>query len=203
MPNQTNLLTISLSHGQVLQTIEGMHIAPWLNRSALDSVLKKLRRDKVPFTDDELEKPQWEQLRYGYVHLIECVIAIKMMADGIAHRHIVSLLKIDRDKLRKHYIQAYIDAQSGLGKPITLKHPDGREINIEGLYLDFVAQINELGVLSSPGPILLDPWQALNRFMGLNRGMHTLPLIRLSDLATEAVRVASMVPELKRGRKSS
>jgi hypothetical protein len=203
MLTPTNLATICLSHGQVLQTIEGMHIARWLNRGALDSVLKKFRRDYVPFSVEELDKPQWERLRYGYVHLIECVIAIKMMADGIAHRHIVSLLKMDRDRLRSQYVQAFNDAQSGLGRPLTLKHPDGREINIEGLYLDFVAQINELGVLSSPGPVLLDPWQALNRFMGFNRGMHTLPLIRLSDLAAEAVRVASMVPELKRGRKSS
>ena len=202
MPNQTNLLTISLSHGQVLQTIEGMHIAPWLNRSALDSVLKKLRRDKVPFTDDELEKPQWEQLRYGYVHLIECVIAIKMMADGIAHRHIVSLLTMDRNKLRKYYIQAFIDAQSGLGKLIDIKHPDGKVLYIGGLYLDFMAQINELGVLASTGPRLLDPWNAISRYMGKSVGLHPLPLIRLSDLATEAVRIASMVPELKRGRKS-
>mgnify|MGYP006281601111 CR=1 FL=1 len=203
MPNQPNLSTISLSHGQVLQTIEGMHIAPWLDRNALDSILKKLRRDNVPFTEEELNKPQWEQLRYGYVHLIECVVAIKMMADGIAHRHIVSLLTLDRDKLRKQYIQAFLDSQSGLGMPVKLKHPDDREVTISGLYLDFMAQINELGVLSSPGPVLLDPWQALSRYMGLNQNMHPMGFIRLSDLATEAVRIASMVPELKRGRKSS
>jgi hypothetical protein len=203
MPNQPNLSTISLSHGQVVQTIEGMHIAPWLDRNALDSILKKLRRDNVPFTEEELNKPQWEQLRYGYVHLIECVVAIKMMADGIAHRHIVSLLTTNRDKLKNAYLQGLMDAQSGLGKPITIKHPDGREITISGLYLDFMAQINELGVLSSPGPTLLDPWQAVNRYMASYLGLHPLPPIRLSDLATEAVRIASVVPELKRGRKSS
>ena len=201
MSDQPNTFTLSFSHGQILQTIEAMHIAEWLDRPALDSILKKLRRDFVPFTAEELEKPQWEQVRYGYVHLVECVVAIKMMAEGISHRHIVGLLTFDRPKLREAYKKAFSDANSGLGGPIPIKHPDGREIHIGGLYLDFMAIINKLGTLSSSGPRLLDPWQALNRYMGQYVGLHPLPPIRLSDLATEAVRVAVRMPELKRGRK--
>ena len=201
MSDQLNISTLSFSHGQVLQTIEAMHIAEWLDRQALDSILKKLRRDLVPFTADELDKPNWEQLRYHYVHLIECVVAIKMMADGIAHRHIVGLLTFDRPKLREAYKTAFYEANTGLGKPVLIKHPDGREVHISGLYLDFMASINKLGVLMSHGPRLLDPWQALNRYMGLYSGLHPLPFIRLSDLATEAVHFAVHMPELKRGRK--
>ena len=78
MSDQPIIPILSLTHGQVLQTIEAMHIAEWLDRSSLDAVLKKLRRDFVPFTAEELDKPQWEQLRYSYVHLIECVVAIKI-----------------------------------------------------------------------------------------------------------------------------
>ena len=59
MPNSPNISTLSLTHGQVLQTIEAMHIAEWLDRPALDSILKKLRRDKVPFSIEEIDKPQW------------------------------------------------------------------------------------------------------------------------------------------------
>lgn len=203
MQDHPNISAISLTHGQVLQTIEAMHIAEWLDRPALDSILKKLRRDHVPFTAQELDKPQWEQLRYNYVHLIECVVAIKMMAEGIAHRHIVGLLTFDRPKLREAYKTAFIEAKTGLGKPVLINHPDGREILISGLHLDFMATINKLGVLMSHGPLLLDPWQALNRYMGLYNGMHPLPSIRLSELATEAVRFAVHMPELKRGRKPS
>jgi len=201
MPNSPNISTLSLTHGQVLQTIEAMHIAEWLDRPALDSILKKLRRDKVPFSIEEMDKPQWEQLRYSYVHLIECVVAVKMMAEGISHRHIVGLLTFDRQKLRESYKMAFIEATTGLGSPVSLKNPDGREIRISGLYLDFMASINKLGVLSTSGPRLLDPWQALNRFMGSYTGFHPLPPIRLTDLATEAVRIAVHKPELKRGRK--
>ena len=201
MQDHPNISAISLTHGQVLQTIEAMHIAEWLDRSALDSILKKLRRDLVPFTADELDKPHWEQLRYHYVHLIECVVAIKMMAEGIAHRHIVGLLTFDRPKLRDAYKKAFFEANEGLGNPVVLKHPGGQEIRISGLYLDFMAKVNALGVLSTVGPCLLDPWQALNRYMGLYNGLHPMPPIRLSNLATEAVRLAVHMPELKRGRK--
>ena len=194
---------LRLSHGQVLQTIEAMHIAEWLDRPALDSVLKKFRRDYVPFSAEELDKPQWQQLRYDYVHLIECVVAVKMMAEGIAHRHIVGLLTFDREKLREAYKKAYLEAFSGLGAPVVLKHPNGSEVQISGLYLDFMATINQGGVLTTPGPILLDPWKALNRYMASYSGLHPLPPIRLSDLATEAVRIARQMPEVKRGRKAS
>jgi len=203
MSDQPDISALSLSHGQVLQTIEAMHIADWLDRPALDSILKKLRRDHVPFTAEELDKPQWVQLQYHFIHLIECVVAIKMRAEGISHRHIVGLLTFDRPKLRGAYKTAFYEANSGLGKPVAIKHPDGNEIHIGGLYLDFMATINKLGVLMSPGPRLLDPWQALNRYMGFYNGMHPLPPISLSNLATEAVRVAVHMPELKRGRKSA
>ena len=203
MSDQPNISALSFSHGQVIQTIEAMHIAEWLDRPALDSILKKLRRDKVPFTAEELDKPRWEQVRYSYIHLVECVIAVILMRDGIAHRHIVELLTVDRPKLREAYKTAFTDANKGLGEPIPLKHPDGRELHISGLYLDFMVRVNPLGVLTTTGPRLLDPWQALARYMGLYVSMHPLPPIRLSDLATEAVRFAVHMPELKRGRKRS
>jgi len=203
MSGLPDISSLSFTHGQVLQTIEAMHIAEWLDRPALDSILKKLRRDSVPFTAEELDKPQWDQLRYGYVHLAECVVAIKMMAEGIAHRHIVGLLTGDRIKLREAYKIAFSEASSGLGQPTCIKHSDGREIYIGGVYLDFIATINKLGVLMSPGPRLLDPWQALNRYMGQYMGMHPLPPIRLTGLVTEAVGIALRMPELKRGRKQT
>ena len=203
MSGPPDISSLSFTHGQVLQTIEAMHIAEWLDRPALDSILKKLRRDSVPFTAEELDKPQWDQARYGYVHLAECVVAIKMMADGIAHRHIVGLLTGDRLKLREAYKIAYSDASSGLGQTTYIKHADGREIHIGGVYLDFMATINKLGVLMSPGPRLLDPWQAINRYMGQYMGMHPLPPIHLTGLVTEAVRIALRMPELKRGRKQA
>jgi len=202
MKNGLSISGLSLSHGQVMYVIEALHIAEWLDRPALDSVLKKFRRSLVPFSTDELAKPHWEEHRYGFVHLIECVIAMKMVADGLAFRHVVSLLTFHRDKLRGLYLKALMEASVGEGKEIEVSALDGRVIRVGGLYLDFMATINKDGVLSSTGPRLLGPWEALNRYMGVYVGLHPSMPIRLSQLAAEAVRIADSTPLYKRGRKS-
>ena len=202
MENEISSASLSLSHGQVMYVIEAMHIAEWLDRPALDSVLKKFRRSLVPFSVNELDKPNWDEHRYAYVHLIECVVAMKMVADGLSFRHVVSLVTFDRDKLRRFYLKAFLEASVGEGKEIDVSALDGRVIRLGGLYLDFMATINKDGVLSTTGPLLLGPWEALNRYMGVYVGIHPSMPIRLSQLAAEAVRIAHSAPVYKRGRKS-
>jgi hypothetical protein len=185
--------------------IDAMHIAGWLEAAGLDATLKKFRRHFVPFSEEELQKPRWEQVRYRFEHVLDVVVALKMTGDGMAFRHVVSLLTRDRDKLRVIYRRAFLEADSGLGAPYEIPAPKGRypdSINISGLYLDFSAMARVNGVLLSASPMVLDPWEALLRYMGEYRGVHMFPLIRISQLATEAVRLAEQAPEVKRGPKA-
>ena len=92
MDDRKRLDLISLSHGQAMFVVQSMHIAEWLDAAGLDSILKKFRRSFVPFSQEELEKPRWQEVRYGYEHLLEVCVALRMTADGIAFRHVVSLL---------------------------------------------------------------------------------------------------------------
>lgn len=203
MSNVSDISHLALSHGQVLSTIEGMHIVEWLNRPALDSILKKFRREGVPdFSSSGQSGRQGADFIYRYEELMDCVVAMKLVADGLAFRYVSGLMQFDRKKLHEHYRAAYLQAESGRGKLLKIKCSDGRKINISGLYLDFHASISKTGVLSTPGPRLLDPWEALNRYMGFYQGWHVVGLVRLSQLATEAVRLAKDAPVVKRGRKS-
>jgi hypothetical protein len=205
MNNGAKLLDqISLSHGQAMWVIEAMQIAAWLDAAGLDATLKKFRRHFVPFNQEELQKPRWEEVRYRFEHLTEVVVALKMSGDGIAFRHVVSLLTRDREKLRLIYRRAFLEAENGLGAPYEVPAPAGRtprSIDISGLYLDFSAIARVKGMLASMSPRALDPWEALLRYMGFYSGVHTFPLIRISQLATETVRLAEKAPEVKRGRK--
>ena len=205
MPSAKLLDQISLSHGQAMWVIEAMQIAGWLNAAGLNATLKKFRRHFVPFSQKELQKPRWEEVRYRFEHLIEAVVALKMSGDGIAFRHVVSLLTRDREKLRLIYRRAFLEAESGLGAPLEIRCPDDRRtprsIHISGLYLDFSAMARVNGILSSARPSVLDPWEALLRYMGFFQ-MHMFPLIRISQLATEAVRLAEGAPEVRRGPKA-
>jgi hypothetical protein len=195
---------ISLSHGQAMWVIEAMQIAAWLDAAGLNATLKKFRRHFMPFSKEELEKPRWEEVRYRFEHLMEVVVALKMCGDGIAFRHVVGLLSRDREKLRSIYRRAFLEAESGLGAPLEIRCPDDRRlpnsINISGLYLDFSAMARVNGMLMAMSPRALDPWQALGRYMGVYQ-QHMFPLIRISQLATEAARLAENAPEVRRGRK--
>jgi hypothetical protein len=192
---------ISLSHGQAIWAIEAMQVAGWLDTAGLNAVVKKLRRHFVPFSEEELQKPKWEEVRYGFEHLLDIVVALKMMADGMAFRHIVSLLTNHRKKLRLIYRRAFLEADKGLGAPLEIRSADGRAMNMSGLYLDFSATARINGMLATFGPTALAPWEAFQRYMGLYISVHMFPLIRISQLATEAVRLAEAAPEVKRGRK--
>ena len=143
---------ISLSHGQAMFVIEAMHIADWLDPAGLNSILKKFRRHLIPFSEDELDKPQWEELRYGYEHLLEVCVALKMTADGVAFRHIVSLLTHDRIKLRSIYRRAFLEAEQGQGRPLVVRSENGRSVSISGIYLDFTAVAHAGGTLATSGP---------------------------------------------------
>ena len=193
---------LSLSHGQVLWVIENMQIVPWLDRSALDSVLKKFRRECVPdFSLTGQQGRQGADFSYGFEQLMDCVVSMKLVSDGLAFRHVVGLMRSDPKKLWLYYRRSFVESDAGLGRIFEVKAKDGRKVSIGGLYLDFNAVISKAGVLLSPGPRLLDPWEAMNRYMGMYSMHHPSGMVRLSQLATEAVRLASHAPVIKRGRR--
>ena len=203
MIKNTELDRLSISHGQILWVIDGMNFVPWLNRAALDSVLKKFRLNKVPDFDRVGQAGRaGADFAYGFSEIMDCVLAMKLVSEGLAFRHVVGLMKFDPEKLRQCYRRAYFEAESGAGAPLGVTSDDGRRVSISGLVLDFKAQISKSGALSTPGPILLDPWQALERYTASYVGLHPTGLVRLSQIATEAVRLALVAPPVKRGRKS-
>jgi hypothetical protein len=203
MNNVSQISTLSLTHGQVAYVIDGMHIVEWLDRPALDSVLKKFRREGVPdFKKGGQVGRQGADFEYKYEHMMDCVVAMKLVADGLAFRHVVGLMTFDQQKLWQHYRRACLEADAGQGSAVKIIAADGRNGSIGGLYLDFHAVISKSGILSTTGPRLLDPWEALNRYMGVYSMQHPAGMVRLSQLATEAVRLAGHAPVIKRGRKS-
>ena len=202
MTTHQNISKLSLSHGQVLWVIENMRIVEWLDRPALDSVLKKFRREGVPdFLSTGQQGRQGSDFSYGFEQVMDCVVAMKLVADGLAFRHVVALMKSDPVKLRQFYNRSLAEADTGMGKIIEVNAGGSRKLSISGLYIDFNAIISKTGVLSTTGPRLLDPWEALKRYMGLFSMLHPTGMVRLSQLATEVVRLAHHAPVVKRGRK--
>jgi hypothetical protein len=200
--------SLKLSHGQTLLVIRGTRLAEHMTDSAFQSMVKKFRREHVPFEPSEDKSWQWEEVAYHYEHLVELAVAFKMQADGIAFRHITGLLIKHRPKLHKFYHEAYLEAQTGRGVPRTLlnanadtQNKEARKITVGGMYLDFQATYSN-GIMSSPGPILLDPVQATERFMSIYNGLYPYPPLALSQICQRVVTIAEATPPVKRGRKA-
>ena len=200
--------SLKLSHGQALLVVRGTRLAAHMTDTAFQSMVKKFRREHLPFEPNEDKSWQWEEVVYGFEHVVELAVAFKMQADGIAFRHITGLLIKHRPKLHKFYREAYLEAEAGRGIPRTLlntnANPQSNEatkIGIGGLYLDFRATYSN-GIMNSSGPILLDPVQATERFMSIYDGLYPYPPLALSQICQRIVKIAEATPPVKRGRKA-
>lgn len=200
--------SLKLSHGQALLVIRGTRLAEHMTETAFQSMVKKFRRADVPFEPNEDKSSQWEEITYCYEHVAELAVAFKMQADGIAFRYITGLLINHRPKLHKLYHEAYLEAATGRGAPRTLlnanadaQNKEAPKLTVGGLYLDFRATYSN-GIISSPGPVLLDPVQATERFMSIYDGLYPYPPLALSQICQSVVKIAEATPPVKRGRKA-
>lgn len=198
--------TLKLSHGQALLVMKDTRLAENMTETALNSMVKKLRLNEVPFEPDEVGTYQWEEIIYRYEHLVELAIALKMLADGMAFRHVVSLVTKYRKLLRKFYREALLEARSERGADRTIINPTPKfgeyaELNIGGMYLDFKATYNN-GFLGSPGPVLIGPWEAFGRYMAYYDGLYPFPLIMLSQICERVLKIAEATPPVRRGRRA-
>ncbi len=203
---QLRIKTLKLSHGQALRVMTDTGIASGITDTALNSMVKKFRLNGLPFEKKEEGANQWEETVYHYEHLVELALALKMLSDGMAFRHIVSLLTKYRSKLHRFYVDALLDADTGMGRPRTIVNPEPLkgelpEVHISGLYLEFTALARH-GAMSASEPQLISPWKAVERYMASYDGLYPFPLIMLSQICQRVLKVAEGTPPVKRGRRA-
>ena len=198
--------TLKLSHGQALRVMTDTGLAAGMTDSALNSMVKKFRLNGLPFEKKEEGAYQWEETVYHYEHLVELALALKMLSDGMAFRHIVSLLTKYRSKLHRFYVDALLAAYTGMGRPRTIVNPEQLkgelpQVQISGLYLEFTALARH-GAMSVSEPKLISPWKAVERYMASYDGLYPFPLIMLSQICHRVLKVAEETPPVKRGRRA-
>ncbi len=193
---------LALSHGQSRWVLNNLGLHAGEDEQTFDSYIKSLRRDGVPFATNELGVGAGHNLTYRYSHLMELVVALALRTQGILSRHIVGLLAEYRSILRSHYRRAWLERDTGLGKPRKVVIDVGPERRFSGAYLDLSLTYTSYGVLSVTEPRLLDPIQALDYYMAGHQSLYPRPPLPISQYAKDVVRLAEGAPEIKRGRPS-
>jgi hypothetical protein len=190
---------IALSHGQARWVLATLGLGDDERRS--DAYLKSLRKDGLPFADDEVGMGAGNNAIYRYEHLMELAVALALRTQAILPRHIVHVLAQHRALLRKHYRRAWLERDKGLGAGVDLLLSNGERLfRAGGTYLDLQLIYDERGHLGVMSPKLLAPAEAMKRFgthYSLMRPRLPLPV---SQFAEDIVRLARGVPEMKRGR---
>jgi hypothetical protein len=187
---------LALSHGQARWVLTHLGLHAGEDEPTFDSYIKSLRRDGVPFAPDELGVGAGHNLTYRYSHLMELAVALALRTQGVLSRHIVGLLAQYRSTLRSHYRQAWLERDTGLGKPRKVEIDGNTERRFSGAYLDLSLTYTSYGVLQVIEPRLLD------YYMAGHQSLYPRPPLPISQFAEDVVRLAEDAPEIKRGRRS-
>jgi hypothetical protein len=124
--------SILLTHGQARWAMQNFNMLSGESESTFDAFIKSLRRDGVPFADDEKGVGAGFNLKYRYENLMELALALTLRTQGIVARDMVKLIAAHRPKLRSFFRTAYLDrAQKGA--------------ELEGLYIGPVASADNYG----------------------------------------------------------
>lgn len=127
-------------------------------------------------------------------------MALAFRTQGILARDIVRLLADHRDQLRVLYREAWVERDTGRGKPREILVDGGNKTVAKGVYLDVGLLYTETGLLFHAEPKLLDPLQALRAFLARHELRWPRPPLPISQIADNVVLLAEAAPEIKRGR---
>ena len=147
----TTLPIFAITHGQAVWVLSNMGFRTGDSASAFNSYIKYLRRAGLPFAKEELGVGAGHNVVYRYDHLMELAVALALRAQAILPSDITQILADLRTKLRPIYRRAYIERESGLGAPCTIRFGGKRKSRVAGVYLDLNSHVCRDGLPSACG----------------------------------------------------
>ena len=232
MHDRTFLEKISLTHGQALFVLKGFALSNSTKEGTFDAFIKALRRDGVPFDDDEMGAGAGFNISYRYVHLMELALALAFKTQGILARDMVKLIVKHRLDLRKFFYRAYLErdkdnaqltrfyfaplastefSDRGVKENTTSEDAEFPKPNMHrltyltsstGWFLDMALADASNNALLSYQFKLISAPEAAQRFLMKNQNLYPRPPIPLTDIAEDIIRLIGGVPEIRRGQKA-
>ncbi len=191
---------IALGHGQVRYVLRHVLQLGEESDSALDATLKLLRRNGIPFARHEMPGGPGINVVYRFEHIMELAVALFLHRQAILKKDTITLLAQLRDELTPLYRRAWLERDRGLGSRVSIKIGDAEPLRASGLWLDLGLRYSPGQVLTTAGPNLLGPTEAVRELITVNRQRYFRDPIRISDLAVAVVGLSKSPPEFRRGR---
>lgn len=185
---------ISLTRAQALWVLIELGFRTGGSDSTFLEYIKSLRRFGIPFSPEEVVEGGRHRNAYQYEHLMELAVALSFRLHRILPWDVVGVLVRHRGRLRSIYRLAYLNRESGVGRPVQIEVGALHQFNAKGIFLDLNFRYVDDQLVSSGGPRAIDASEAVRLYIQQVPGSQIRPPLPLSWLANQIVRFASVVP---------
>ncbi len=185
---------LKLSAGQVAWTLwRPLAGRPAEPPSKFLARLLYLKKEGVPFSEEELAKGSGHNQIYEFDHLAELAVAMELVDHGVKPGDAAALLASRRRKFRELFEQAY-DRRF---EKFFIHRPDLPLT--QGLFLELTIHYGRDEPMVYE-PKLLTPPEATKVMLRLGRAKCSTFIIQLSQLLERTITRAKEAPEMPRGR---
>jgi hypothetical protein len=194
---QNGIPDIFLARAQALWVLSRFGFRTGGSHSTLLEYVKLLRRLGIPFSHEERIGGGHHRNIYRYEHLMELAVALSFRLHRILPWDVVNVLVEHRAQLRSIYRRAYLERESGTGRPMQIKVGDHQEFYVKGIFLDLNFCYVDDQLVSQGGPRVLNPAEAIQAFIEQNPKAQIRPPFPLSPLASQIVELAAKAPAVR------
>jgi hypothetical protein len=161
--------------------------------------IKSLRKFGVPFGPGEIGYAERSMANYGYKHLMELGLVLTLRVYHTVPDSLLAYIAKYRRSLRRHYVSAFTNRNSGLGCPITVKIGGHKPLDARGVFLDLRVNFAGGKFSSSGPPKLISALEAMAVFVERDVAARSLLPINLSRLAERVITLSMSAPLIRRG----
>ncbi len=127
---------ISVARTQAMSVLTQLGFRTRGSHSTFIEYVKSLRRFGIPFSREELCGGSHRRHVYRYEYLMELAVALSFRLHRILPWDVVSVLVDHRVQLRSIYRQAYLESDSGAGRPVQIQFGVHEHLCVKGIFLD-------------------------------------------------------------------
>jgi hypothetical protein len=190
---------INLHRGEVVWVLAQLGFQGTATLDTFREYIKSLRKLGIPFSPGEIGYAERSMANYGYKHLMELGLVLTLRVYHAVPDSLLAHIIRYRRSLRRHYVSAVANRNSGLGRPITIKAAGHKPIDVCGVFLDLRVNFAGAKLISFGPPKLLSPVDAMAVFIERDVAARSLLPINLSRLAERVIMLSLSAPVIRRG----
>jgi hypothetical protein len=193
-----DLPVIALRHSEAVWVLAEMGFQGGANRATFNEYIKSLRKLGIPFARGKVSPKVRRLANYSYLHLMELALVLTLRVYNAIPDSVLMQIVRHRRTLQTIYRRAYMERESGAGRPTALALGRFRFV-MKGAFLDLPLNFSGGKLVSFGPPKLISGVDALKIYAGASVAARAFLPINVSALAEKLVCTALDAPVIRTG----